>query len=351
MVNSLISVVIMIILSLFTVQSVLFIYMLLSKLLQNSYRQKMDGFKEELREKVFRYLYRKDNTILEQAWSRMELKALEELFSDFADVVQGDEVEERITIFSETHFSELYKRNLLHRRWSIRMNSLYALEDFQMRGMVPFLLGPYQSRKLSLEERRQLLKILVRFQTSQWEDLLKDPEWRLSEFMYRSLFGVMTESQFHTMVSCLKEYPEYIQLPVVDMIGIDGKREYLGYLEEKLNSASGEMKIRMLKAMNELGYSGILKQMDQVYSPESTWEERLMLSKLLGRTNLSESFSLLMEFLSDTNFDVRNNAAKSILAIDGGTELLRHVYETSTDPYARDMAEEWLYKGGEVREQ
>ncbi len=349
MVNNLLYIVLVIILSFFIVLSVLFLYMIVTKLMQNRLREKNEQNKEELRAKVFEFLYRRSNVILEQEWKGQQRKAMEELFSDFADVVQGDEVQERIALFAETHFSEVYKRNLLHYRWSIRMNSLYAIEDFHMKGMVPFLLGTFQSRKLSVEERRQLLKILVCFQATQWEDLLREPQWRLSEFMYRSLLGVMTEGQFHTMVTRLKEFPEYIQLPVLDMIGIDGKREYLAFLEAQLDSASGEKKIRILKAMNELGYSGILKRMEQVHSPKNTWEERLMLSKLLGRTNLKESFSILTEFLSDSNFDVRNNAAKSIMAIEGGADLLRQVYETSPDRYARDMAEEWLYKGGERR--
>ncbi|WP_226683158.1 HEAT repeat domain-containing protein [Sutcliffiella horikoshii] len=349
MISSLVSIVLVIILSLFIFLSVLFIYMLVTKLMQNSLRQKINQHKEELRTKVFEYLYRQNKEILEQDWNGKQGKAMEELFSDFADVVQGDEVQERITLFANTHFLEKYKRNLHHRRWSIRMNSLYAIEDFQLKNMVPYLLNTYEKRSLTQEERRQLLKILVRFQTNHWEELVKEPKWRLSEFMYRSLFGVMTESQFQVMVSNFDDFPEYIQLPVLDMIGIEGKREFLPFLEDLLSISSGEKKIRILKAMNELGYSRILEWMEHVDFKESSWEERLMLSKLLGRTNRKESLLILTELLSDTHYDVRNNAAKSILSIESGTELLHQVLETSEDRFARDMAEEWLQRGGQIR--
>lgn len=348
MVMDILSIVLIIILTLFIVLSLLLLFMLVVKRVQNRRRQKIEQYKEELRATVFEYLYRENSFILEQEWKGLRFKAIEELFSDFADVVQGDEVQERITVFAETHFSEVYKRNLLHHRWSIRMNSLYAIEDFQMKGIVPFLLTTFQRRNLSQEERRQLLKILVRLQTSQWEELLKESNWRLSEFMYRSLLGVMTEEQFQRMITLFEDLPEYIQLPVLDMIGIEGKREFASTLEDNLTTSKGEKKIRILKAMNELGYTKILDRLEQVHTSESTWEERLMVSKLLGRTNQKESFSILTELLSDPNFDVRNNAAKSILAIEGGADYLRQVQETSTDRFARDMAEEWLHKGGKV---
>lgn len=348
MVNNLLSIVLVIILSLFVVLSLLFLFMLVTKRMQNRMRQQIEQQKEKLRANVFDYLYRQNSVILEQNWNGHQWKAMEELFKDFADVVQGDEVQEKITLFAETHFSDVYKRNLLKHRWSIRMNCLYAVEDFHMKGMVPFLLSTFQKRKLSQEERRQLLKILVRLHTNQWEEFLKEPNWRLSEFMYRSLFGVMTEEQFQVMVTRFEELPEYIQLPVLDMIGIDGKREYLSFLEDLLIPSIGEKKIRILKALNELGYSKILERMGKLHTQESAWEERLMISKLLGRTNRKESLSFLTELLSDPNFDVRNNAAKSIIAIDGGEEYLRQVQETSPDRFARDMAEEWLLKGGIV---
>lgn len=318
-------------------------------MIQNSLRQKIDQHKEELRAKVFEYLYRQNQDILEQEWSGKQWKAMEELFSDFADVVQGDEVQERITLFANTHFMEKYKRNVLHRRWSIRMNSLYAIEDFQLKSMVPYLLNTYEKRTLSQEERRQLLKILVRFQTNHWEELVKESNWRLSEFMYRSLLGVMTERQFQEMVTNFDAFPEYIQLPVLDMIGIEGKREFMPFLEDILRISSGEKKIRILKALNELGYSKVLEWIGHVDLKESSWEERLMLSKLLGRTNRKESLLILTEFLSDTNYDVRNNAAKYILSIEGGANHLHQVLETSADRFARDMAEEWLQRGGQIR--
>ncbi|KPB06233.1 hypothetical protein AAV98_04520 [Bacillus sp. CHD6a] len=323
--------------------------MLVTKLMQNNLRKNIDQHKEELRANVFEYLYRQNADILEREWSGKQWKAMEELFSDFADVIQGDEVQERITLFANTHFMEKYKRNLLRRRWSIRMNSLYAIEDFQLKSMVPYLLNTYEKRSLSQEERRQLLKILVRFETNHWEELVKEPNWRLSEFMYRSLVGVMTERQFQGMVTNFDAFPEYIQLPVLDMIGIEGKREFLPFLEDLLKISSGEKKIRILKAMNELGFSKILEWMEYVDLPESTWEERLMLSKLLGRTNRKESLFILTELLSDTNYDVRNNAAQSILSIEGGADHLHQILETSTDRFARDMAEEWLQRGGQIR--
>ncbi|WP_404448520.1 HEAT repeat domain-containing protein [Sutcliffiella horikoshii] len=349
LINSLVSIVLVIIFSFFILLSILFIYMLVTKLIQNNHRQKIDQHKEELRAKVFEYLYRQNQDILEQDWKGKQWKAMEELFSDFADVVQGDEVQERITLFANTHFMEKYKRNLIHRRWSIRMNSLYAIEDFHLKSMVPYLLNIYEKRSLTQEERRQLLKILVRFQTNHWGELLKEPKWRLSEFMYRSLLGVMTESQFQVMVTNFDDFPEYIQLPVLDMIGIEGKREFFPFLENLLRISSGEKKIRILKAMNELGYSKIMEWMEHVDFKESSWEERLMLSKLLGRTNHRESLLILTELLSDTHYDVRNNAAKSILSIKGGADLLYQVLETSEDRFARDMADEWLQRGGQIR--
>ncbi|CAG9622510.1 HEAT repeat domain-containing protein [Sutcliffiella rhizosphaerae] len=346
MVTNLLGTVLVVIIIFFICLSILFIYLIGIKLYQNKQRIQIDAFKEKYRSNMFDYLYRGDNTFLEKQLDGLHEKSLKELLSDFADVVQGEEVEERISAFAEQHFQKYYQKSLFHHRWSIRMNALYEIEDFHVKAMVPFLLQEYQKRTLTHEEKMQLIKVLVKFHVEDWETLIIRPDWRLSEFMYRSLLGGMDEGQFQEMVNQYDTFPNYIQLPVIDMIGITGAREFLPFLEQQLLTASAEKKIRILKALNELGYSQILQSYAEVYEPNGSWEERLMLSKLLGKTNLKESLQILGEFINDGNFDVRNHAAKSMLDIQGGVAYLRNIYETTSDRYAKDMAEEWLQRGG-----
>ncbi len=311
----------------------------------NRRRAFIEQYKEQLRERVFYYLYHEDKTFIEESFNAQQMIAIEELLSDFADVIDEGESRTRIQLYAETHFTDAYKKALHHRRWSIRMNTLYAIEDFHMEGMLASVLSFYDKPSLTVGEESQFLKILVVFQHPQFLYYITHSRQPLSESVYRSLYGQMNDEQFRECVKVYDELPIYLQLSLIDMIGIEHKWEYASFLKEQLSSSVDEQRIRALKALNELSYPMEVETL-LFHVHASGWQERMMATKLLGKTKDEQALPLLETLLQDVHFSVRSNAAKSMLLIRNGKDYLFQVYQNTEDRYAKDMAREWLERGG-----
>ncbi|WP_223700484.1 HEAT repeat domain-containing protein [Sutcliffiella deserti] len=334
-----------IIIGFFILLSILFLYLVFSKLIYNSRRISIENYKDELRDKLFQYLYKGDNTLDNLFLNANKYLAMEELLSNFTDVVDGEEIKGRIEEIAEKYFAGKYRKALKHRRWSIRMNALYAIKDFRMTSMLPDIFAYYKKRNLSPAEESQILKIFIIFQIPGVVEYMTKRNKPLSEFVYRSLIGTMSETQFENFIIKYEELPNYLQLPILDMIGIKQKREYDSFLIAQLSSISKEIRIRTLKALNELGQPLAL----EILSPHIiavAWQERMMAAKLLGNTKDESALVKLATLLQDDHFSVRSNAAQAILKIRSGKEFLWNFYQTTEDRYAKDMAREWLERGG-----
>ncbi|MBM7702483.1 HEAT repeat domain-containing protein [Metabacillus iocasae] len=345
MVNEM-SIVLTVMMSLFLLLVILFFYLITVKAFKNRQQMTINNYKDTLRDQLFRYLYEEDNAFIEKQWSPQEMIAIEELLSDYADVVDGNLPKNRIRLYAEKHFTRKYEKALYHRRWSIRMNALYEIEDFYMHGMIAPVLAFYEKRSLTIAEESQVLKILIAFRYPMFAKYIIQTQNVLSQSLYRSLFGRMNKEQFQQCIDMYKDFEEELQLCLIDMIGIQHKLEFASFVESLLSSSSQEHRIRALKALNELSYPIQLP----VITPHLTadaWQERMMAAKLLGKTKEQEALKLLTTLIQDSHFSVRSNAAQAMLLIRGGKESLFEFYQTTNDRYAKDMAQEWLEKGGE----
>jgi len=81
--------------------------------------------------------------------------------SSFSAAVQGDEILNNITLYAEKVFTPKYKKELHHSRWSVRMNALYAIEDFGLTTLTHQLVEMYEKKNSTAAEKNQILKIYV----------------------------------------------------------------------------------------------------------------------------------------------------------------------------------------------
>lgn len=324
-----------------------FLYLVIKKARVNCKREEVENYKESIQESFIQYMYLQDENLKITPKNDVQTTAVEELLLALVKVVNGEEILHFIQRYAERELSALYRKQLRHRRWSVRMNTLYAIEGLHMVNLLDDVRKVMEKKQITVAEESQILKILVRFHDPHYEQYLFNEHYKRSEFTYRSLLSMMNDEQFEKFIVRFNEHMEEVQLATIDIIGINRNLEQLPFLEKQLHSTSDETRIRSLKALNELSYVSDTSRLLR-HIKSDLWEERMMAAKLLSKAQGEEAIMWLEVLLNDRHFLVRSNAARSITQLPNGYERLRRISNTTTDLFARDMANEWLEKGGEL---
>lgn len=333
--------------SLLIVLTGVFLYLIIQKAVENEKRRKIDAYKIAYQQTVFHYLNEGIGEEELSCSSPLKQQALIELFEEFSRVIESEHVQARIQTFAEAHFQQTIRKQLFHRRWGVRMNALFYIEDFQMKAMISDLERMYQSPKLTQSEEIQLLKIYAIFDCPPLYERMLAPKYPLTEFAYRLLFRYMSDATLAAIVHRFAEWSPMMQYAFIDIVGIQNRSEYGAYLEQLLESESEEIRIRSLKAIAAMGYF-LPSEKLACYLSSPLWQERLMAIKVSGKIRANEFIPYLVSLLSDPIFSVRSQAAQALLRMENGQQRLKEVATSANDLFARDMAREWLERGVEV---
>jgi hypothetical protein len=322
----------------------LFSYLVIRKLIENDRRAKVEKYKEDYQLPLFQYLKDEVDEKALSFDSPLEVKAFIELTAGFAKVLGGDKIHERIRVLAETRFESYIRSRLNHRRWSMRMNALYWIQEFDMKNMFVHLDKLYASKKLTKSEEMQLLKIYILNEDAAILEKMTSPKHPLTEFDYSLLFKSFSGEQLDGFIRMFGEMSLEIRYAMVDSIGLRSRHSDSLFLERLLDDQSVEIRIRALKAIVEMEYFIAPSKLAKHLRSDS-WQERLMAIKACEYIRSPELLQYLGDLMSDSSFYVRSQAAKSLLRMEIGKEVLKQVAASEEDTYARDMAEQWLERG------
>ncbi len=277
----------------------------------------------------------------------IEIKAIEEIFLAYTNNISNSTVREKIREFANQYLRQYYLRLLLSKRWSLRMNALYRIIDFEIDSLVAECKKLEKRTNLSPEEHFQLLVIHSIFDEADFINKFSKLSIKLSEYEYKKLLIGFNPDILEQLTNQMDEFPTTYQYYFIDVLGIIRNFDFLPFLEDKLNHDDPEIRIRSLKAINEIGtVTDLDKYKPFLNSPK--WQERLMMAKLLGAFPLEQVFPYLEELLQDENWWVRSNAAQTIAKGKDGKSRLEMFIATSQDQYAIDMAREVLGESVEL---
>ncbi|MDK8643051.1 HEAT repeat domain-containing protein [Niallia taxi] len=323
---------------------VLLAYLVIRKVLENSRRKQINEIKENIAQDVFLTLQDKRNEFVFTAESLLEKKALEELLTKYTEVLEGKQEKESLRMLAAANLTDYYRKNVTARKWSTRMNTLYHIESFQLEMLKDELIHLAEAdSKRSKEEKIQIYRILASFQYEGIFSLINKQEY-LAEKDYRSILTRLDKDIFASMLERFEECVGELKLAILDIMGVRKELEYIRFLEDVFNSYEGELRLRALKAISNIGF---VPSIDN-YLPlcqSDVWQERMMAARLLGFVKGDTALLLLKKLLHDRSWWVRSQAAESIMKFKTGMVVLEDVLQHSTDPFARDMAWEWINKG------
>ncbi len=302
---------------------------------------------KEQKEKYHSYLY---TNLFEGNYTRglipktkIQKMAVEELLSQYGKMLEGEQEKTRLTELADLYLADHYWKRLKSRKWSSRMNALYYIEDFRLTKLVNDVLLLLDKRS-STEEVIHVLRILASFQYPSIFEMLTQRYNSFSEFEYRNILIRLEKGSFDQFVLGFSQCQNQLQYAILDVIAVKKELSYCLFSEQVFLSYSGETKLRALKALAELGYvKNIEPYFDLLVS--SKWEERMISAKLFGALQERSCLPRLINLLHDQIWWVRSQAGQAIVKFPNGKQILQNVYETSKDPFAKDMAWEWLHKG------
>jgi len=321
----------------------LFFYLIVKKYFNNRTTRKLNDYKEKYQLAIFQYLQTGEEELLPLAHDQEKFKVVIELMIDYSTILDDSYIQERISSFAKQYLTTYVKEELRKRRWSLRMNALYLIEDFHMDYLDESLHELFNKKSTTVSEKVQILKLLAKFNDPKMIEYMKSVSNELSDFSLLSIIMSMEEDKFDELTDEFDGLSKMLQYLVVEGIGERQLFKHQQLLEKLILQEDDELRIRSLKGYATTGFPIDAKAIIGFFYSES-WQVRMMVTKVVGIQRLDEYKGQLIELLSDKEYLVRAEAAKSILRFKDGIELLTRVTEESKDLFAKDMAIEWLEK-------
>ena len=139
-----------------------YLYLLIIKVVNRKKAQEKQSWIDKHQDEIEQYLLHGDiNKITFIPKKSYQFSAIEDFFSDYLSNFKVDKVDNPIKKFVEHFLIEEYRKRLRSREWSVRMNTLYFLDLFQLEKMENDLLRRLKSPDLTNEEEYQIYILLV----------------------------------------------------------------------------------------------------------------------------------------------------------------------------------------------
>jgi hypothetical protein len=320
------------------------LYLIIKKAIENRLKSQIEIQKDAYNEPLLTSFLNPelDRNIIPD--NLIKIKAIEQLLSRYVEIFEGDSEKENLYSIAELYLSHYYKEGLQSRNWSKRMNALYHIEDFHIRSLKSDVLALISRKKSSKAEKVIGLRILALIHYENLLDELATNHNTLSEMEYRS---ILMKASDETIDECILRFHKSLptlQKAILDILANKSELHYVAFIESVFRSTSGEIRVRALKTLASIGYVRDIS----LYLPlckSEIWQERMMVARLLGAIQDVEGLTCLVKLLHDQIWWVRSQAAQSIKNYPNGNKVLKEVYQTSKDPFAVDMAWEWINKG------
>jgi hypothetical protein len=329
-------------LSLMCLLFLLLLYLIIRKAKEIKKRREIESYKNRINTQIFSIIAEGKRYRGIGCETAIKQKAMEELLSRYVKILEGEEEKKRLWDLASHCLQGYYRKRLKSKKWSHRMNALYHIEDFHMIKLLDEVVILSKKKNITHQENIHVLRILATFQYNGLKEVLHYHD--LSEYEYRSIFMRLNHDLFDQFVLSFHKSTPPLQYAILDVISLKKALEYRFFTENIFITYKGEVRLRALKALAEIGYvSNIEPYLQLLYS--SSWQERMVAAKLIGSIKEQKGIPRLIELLHDQIWWVRSQAGQSISKFPNGKAILQSVLETSKDAFARDMAWDWLHKG------
>ncbi|OGF04768.1 MAG: hypothetical protein A2W00_00565 [Candidatus Eisenbacteria bacterium RBG_16_71_46] len=140
-----------------------------------------------------------------------------------------------------------------------------------------------------------------------------------------------------------------LERALIEALGLLGPAAAAGAIQPRLASPDPELRVAAARALGRLAAAERAPALVMALG-DGVWQVRAQAAWALGRLRAPAAIAPLTDCLADPSWWVRRHAAYALGALGAdGRAALRHVADTSRDPFARDMALEVLNGGARLR--
>lgn len=272
--------------------------------------------------------------------NRAEIEAVEMILITYVKNVSDENVRGKISTFANEHLQAYYKKMLHSPKWSKRMNGLYRTIDLHLDSLLPEL-KKLEQLKLSDEEYFLVLLAYATIEPEYAFEKMMSLEEALSINQYKRLLLELDDDCLPKLVQQFANLSSDFQYTLITVLGIKRNPTYLSFLEKNITHKDPEIRIRTLKAINDIGLVSNL-DMFVPFVTSPIWEERLMIAKLLRNVPVRQAYPYLKQLIEDSSWWVRSEAAATMNFTSEGKQLLVAITKASDDRFAVDMATEYM---------
>lgn len=323
---------------------IMLIYLIVRKAAENRLRKRVEDYKRSMNDKLLHSILTGDFLRSLQADTKAKKLAIEQMLSNYAEILEGDEEKNNLKNLAEVLLSDHYRRGLQSSNWSTRMNALFFTEIFRIEDIKEDVIAMMKRRRITKDEKIRAMTILAQLQSKEIFQLVTEEYKDLSHLEYRNILSRLNGRGFDQFLLGYNSCQAELKFAILDLVGLKKDLNYLQFAETVFSTSRGEERIRSLKALVSIGFVRDLEN----YLPllkSLNWEERMLAARLAGTMRVEHALPDLVQLLQDPSWWVRSQAGQSIMTFPNGKEILQEVMVESTDAFARDMAWEWINKG------
>lgn len=290
---------------------IIFFYLGYKRRLQILIQGKMQDYINDKQNMWYEYFFTEtplDPSLIPK--DKYEIRGVETVFLSYLKNISNPSLTAKIKGFSNEYLSDHYRTNLHSKKWSIRMNTLYRINDFHLDSLLDELKN-MSIGKFSLQERHELLIIYSKFDREAFFSNFDTLSAAFSQYEYKKLFTDLNSDIMKSLMEDSHTLSIDCQCSIIDVLGLKQEKSSMEFLGLKLQHDNPEVRIRSLKAINEIAIlDSIENYLDFIES--DIWEERLMLAKILGKFPMADSKVYLNKLLKDESWWVRRQAVNTV---------------------------------------
>lgn len=340
----------------------LFLYLLIAKITVNNKTRRMDELLGTFMDQsessgIMEFLRTGFVSRQLKSGSPLRREAIQDLLLQRLLATKSKAEEQRILEYASLQYASAYRAALKSRRWSKRMNALFAVERFRMKALAPDLKELLKASKCTDTERFCIYRAFAAFGLKdEVVPYLMQNAASYSDKQLMHLLLPLADAALEELVTEFHLFPLRLQCCLVDVLRMKNARSsaVLDLLEDLMFAEDAELRIRCLHAIGNFGYMSpraverFMARIEQENADSSP--ERLMQAKLMGLIREDRYMPHLERLMGDSDHLVRQQAGESLSRYKSGLDELLRISLTNPDRFAADMASETLERKAYERE-
>lgn len=329
-----------------------YFYLRIIKIKRFAQEEKLERIKKEIRPVISAALEEETTWKLRLSEKDTDISkaAIQEVLLEYMNWINDEHAMAGVYKLAAAELTETYQKQLRSKKISSRLNALYFIENFYLTELEPDVLQLYKENRNNADLHPQASRTLAVLESSAFMKLFFHNDSEEPSYLYKEVIRRLNEKNFYQWIKTLAEHPnQKIREAVLAIAAQKGDWNTLPLFEKAAEDEDLEVRLQAYKGFEKLGVvPDKIAPADIAVSEH--WPERMMAARLWKISYSRGVQSFVRELIKDSSWWVRYYAGEALSYHSNGEEELLFIQHTSDDPFARDMAGQWLdaMKGEEV---